>query len=60
VSAGAFFPHVDLQVPQKKMRQHGHQHMMVPARIFAPFLVGHPKLGFAFFEALFHGPTKTT
>ena len=56
VRAGALFPHVELQVPQKAMRQHRRQHMMVPARIFAHCLVVHPQRGFAFFEALFHGP----
>ena len=56
VRAGAFFPHVELQVPQKEMRQHRRQHMMVPAGIFAHFIVVHPQLGFACFKALFHGP----
>ena len=56
VRAGAFFPHVELQVPQKEMRQHRRQHMMVPAGLFAHFIVVHPQLGFACFEALFHGP----
>ena len=60
VRAGAFFPHVELQVPQKEMRQHRRQHMVMPARIFAYFIVVHTQLGFAFFEALFNGPAKTT
>ena len=60
VRAGAFFPHVELQVPQKEMRQHRRQHMVMPARIFAHFIVAHPQLRFAFFEALFHGPPQTT
>ena len=60
VRAGAFFPHVELQVPQKEMRQHRRQHMVMPARIFADFIVVHPQLRFAFFEALFHGPPQTT
>src|SRR5207249_8089272 len=60
VRAGAFFPQAQLQVPQKEMRQHRRQHMVMPARIFADFIVGHPQLGFAFFEALFHGPAQTT
>jgi hypothetical protein len=55
VSAGAFFPQPQLQVPQKEMRQHRRQHMVVPARVFAHFIVGHPELGFAFFKALFNG-----
>ena len=60
VRAGAFFPHVELQVPQKEMRQHRRQHMVMPARICADFIVVHPQLRFAFFEALFHGPPQTT
>jgi hypothetical protein len=59
VSAGAFFPYVDLQGPQKEMRQHRREHMMMPARIFADCIVGHTQLGFACFEALFHGPAQT-
>jgi hypothetical protein len=38
VRAGAFFPQVQLQVPQKEMRQHCRQHMVVPAGIFAHFI----------------------
>ena len=60
VSAGAFFPQVQLQVPQKEMRQHRRQHMVMPPRLFADFIVVHPELGFAFFEALFNGPAQTT
>ena len=37
VNAGAFFPQVALQVPEKEMRQHRQEHMVVPARIFADF-----------------------
>ena len=59
VRAGAFFPQAELQVPQKEMREHRQQHMVVPACIFAHLIVGHAQLGFAFFEALFHGPTQT-
>src|SRR5215471_16034685 len=60
VRAGAFFPQTQLQVPQKAMRQHRRQHVVMPARIFADFIVGHPQLGFAFFEALFHSPLNQT
>src|SRR5262247_4206441 len=60
VSAGAFFPQAQLQVPQKEMRQHRRQHMVVPARVFAHLIVRHPELGFAFFKALFHGPAEST
>src|SRR5262247_3707961 len=55
VRAGAFFPQAQLQVPQKEMCQHRHQHMVVPTRIFAHFIVGHPEFGFAFFETLLNG-----
>ena len=37
VRAGAFFPQVQLQVPQKEMGQHRRQHMMVPAGIVLRF-----------------------
>src|SRR6185312_8751999 len=60
VRAGAFFPQAQLQVPQKEMRQHRRQYMVMPARIFADFIVVHPQLGFAFFKALFHGPAQAT
>jgi len=43
-------------MPEKKMRQHRHQHMVMPARVFPHFIVRHPELGFAFFKALFHSP----
>ncbi len=39
------------------MRQHRRQHMVVPARVFAHFIVVHPELRFAFFKALFHRPS---
>ena len=41
VSAGAFFPQVNLEMPQKEMRQHRREHMVMPARIFADFIVVH-------------------
>jgi anti-sigma factor RsiW len=55
VRAGAFFPQAELQVPQKEMRQHRREHMMVPASVFAYFIVIHPEFRFAFFEALLNG-----
>jgi hypothetical protein len=55
VSAGAFFPQAQLQVPQKEMRQHRHEHMVVPARVFPHFILVQPQLGLAFFKALFNG-----
>ena len=42
------------------MRQHREHHMVLPAGIFAHFIVVHPQLGLAFFEALFHGPAQPT
>jgi hypothetical protein len=60
VSAGAFFPQAQFQVPQKAMRQHRRQHMMVPPRILPHFIVGHAQFGFAFFETLFNGPPQPT
>ena len=59
-SAGAFFPQAPLHVPQKKMRQHPREPMVVPARICPPFIVGHPQLRFAFSEAWFDGPAHAT
>ena len=55
VRAGAFFPQAQPQVPQKEMREHRRQRLVLPARIFAPFIVVHPQLGFAFFEAWLNG-----
>src|SRR4029450_90730 len=34
------------QVPQKKMRQHGRQPMVVPPGIFPPFIVVHAQCSF--------------
>src|SRR5712691_5473279 len=42
------------------MRQHRRQHMVVPAGMFAHFIMGHPKLRFAFFKALLDCPTQAT
>jgi hypothetical protein len=55
VSAGAFFPQAQLELPQKKMRQHRRQHMVVPPGVFAHFIVGHTEFGFPFFKALLNG-----
>jgi hypothetical protein len=60
VSAGAFFPQPDFEMPKKKMRQHRRQHMVMPPRVFPYFIVRHPKLCFAFLKALFHGPAQST
>ena len=47
-------------MPQKAMRQHRREHMVMPARLCADCIVVHPQCGFAFFDALFHGPPQTT
>src|SRR5262245_7866929 len=60
VRAGAFFPHVQLQVPQKEMRQHRREHMVVPAGVFAHFILGHAQLRFRFFKALLDRPAHAT
>ena len=60
VSAGAFFPQAHFQVPQKEMRQHTRQHMVIPAGVFAPFIMGHAQFRFRFLEALFNRPPHTT
>src|SRR5215470_10208445 len=60
VSAGAFFFQPDLEMPQKEMGQHTGQHMVMPARVFAHFIVVHPQLRFRFLEALFDRPPHAT
>ena len=60
VRAGAFFPQVQLQVPQKEMRQHRHQHMVVPAGVLAHFIMGHAQLRCRFFKTLCNGPAQAT
>jgi hypothetical protein len=46
---------MDFEMPEKEMRQHRRQHLVVPAGVCAHFIVVHPQLSFAFFEALFNG-----
>src|SRR5215831_14449456 len=60
VSAGAFFFQSDLEMPQKEMGQHTGQHMVMPARVFAHFIVGHAQFGFRFLKTLFNGPPYPT
>jgi hypothetical protein len=60
VSAGAFFPQADLQVPQKEMGQHTREDMMMPAGVFTPFIVGHAQFGFRFLKTLFNRPSNAT
>jgi hypothetical protein len=45
-------------MPEKEMREHTNQHVMLPASIFAHFIVIHPQLGFRFLIILFNGPTN--
>ena len=47
-------------MPQKEVGQHTGEHVMVPARVFADFIVVHPQLRFRFLKALFDGPPHTT
>src|SRR5262249_20669107 len=49
-----FFSQADFQVPEKEMRQHRRQHMVVPTGIFPPLIMVHTQLRFPFFEALLH------
>jgi len=60
VRAGALLPHVQLQVPQKEMREHRQQHRVMPPGVFAHFIVVHPERSFACFTALRNGPTQAT
>ena len=60
VSAGAFFPQADLQVPQKEMGEHTRQDMVMPAGVCAPFIMGHAQCRFRFLAALFHRPPHPT
>jgi hypothetical protein len=39
--AGAFFPQAYLQMPEEKVGEHGGEHMMMPPRIFADFILVH-------------------
>jgi hypothetical protein len=58
VKAGAFFPQTDFDLPQEEVREHTEQHVMLPAGIFAHFIVIHPQRGFRFLIPLFNGPTN--
>ena len=60
VSAGAFFFQPDLEMPEKEMRQHTRQHMVVPPGVFAHFIVAHAQFGFRFLKALFNRPSHPT
>jgi hypothetical protein len=56
--AGAFFSQPDFQVPEKKVRQHARQHVVVPAHEFAHFIVVHTQLCFGFLKALLDRPAQ--
>src|ERR1044072_2648497 len=60
VRAGAFFPQPHFEVPQEKVRQHRQHHMVMPAGIFAHFIVRHPEFGFTFLKTLLYGPPDAT
>ena len=45
-------------MPEKDMREHTTQHVMLPASIFAHFIVIHPQLGVRCLITLFNGPTN--
>src|SRR5215475_15894752 len=60
VSAGAFFFQPDLQVPEEEMGQHTREHVMMPPRVFAHFIVIHTKFSFRFLKTLFNGPPDPT
>src|ERR671933_951232 len=60
VSAGAFFFQPDLEMPEKEMGQHTREHVMVPAGVFAHFIVIHTEFGFRFLKTLFNRPPDST
>src|SRR5919199_4030250 len=55
-----FFFQPDLEMPQKKMRQHTCQHMVMPPGVFAPFIVVQAQFGFRLLKALFKRPSHPT
>src|ERR687885_2961397 len=60
VSAGAFFFQPVLEMPQKEMGQHTREHVMMPAGVFADFIVVHAQFGFRFLKTLFNRPPDST
>ena len=56
---GVFFPQLYFEVPEKKMTKHASDNMMVPAPIFAYFIMIHAKLAFRFFKTLLNSPPDT-
>ena len=47
-------------MPEKEMGQHTRQHMMMPARVLADFIVIHTAFGFRFLTTLFNRPPDST
>jgi len=47
-------------MPQKEMGQHTGEHVMVPARVFADFIVVHAEFRFGFLKTLFNRPSDPT
>jgi hypothetical protein len=45
-------------MPEKEMRQHTRQHMVVPPWVFAHFIVVHAQFGFRLLKALELFPNK--
>src|SRR5262247_1065481 len=60
VSAGAFFFQPELEMPEKEMGQHTCQHVVVPSRVLADFIVIHTEFGFRFLKTLFNRPPDAT
>jgi hypothetical protein len=60
VSAGAFFPQLQLPVPQTKVGQHREQPLLVPAGIRAALIMVHPSCRLTVREALCKGPPHAT
>jgi hypothetical protein len=60
VMAGAVFPQAYLQMPEAEVGSHGGEHVMMPAGVFADFILVQAQFGFRLFEALFDGPTQAT
>src|SRR5712691_5404003 len=50
----------NFEAPQKEMRHHTCQKMVMPAGVLAHFIVGHAQFGFRFLKTLFNGPPYAT
>jgi ABC-type tungstate transport system permease subunit len=60
VSAGAFFPQADFEVPQKAMGQHTGQQVMRPPRGDTDCIMVHAQGGFRFLITLLNRPPDAT